>query len=89
MSSAAPFEVIPLGAGNFFSTKRFCTSMVLCAGGKMVLVDCPDPFFRMCHQASVKSGRKIDPGKIDHLILTHLNGDHCNGLEPFAFWKKF
>lgn len=59
------------------------------AGNEQVLVDCPDPFFRMCTEASKKSKRKLDPAKFDHIILTHLHGDHCNGLEALGFWRKF
>jgi len=81
--------VIPLGVGNFFSTHHFCTSLLLCAGEKKLLIDCPDPFFRICAEASRKSGRDIDPNKIDDLLLTHMHGDHSNGLEGFAFWKKY
>jgi ribonuclease BN (tRNA processing enzyme) len=83
------FEVIPLGTGNFFSTRRFCTSLVLCAGRDMILVDCPDPFFRICARASRKSGRSIDPAGLDDVVLTHMHGDHSNGLEGFGFWRKF
>ncbi len=53
------------------------------------MVDCPEPFFRIMDQATRKSGRKIDPAKIDDIVLTHLHGDHCNGLEGFGFWKRF
>lgn len=63
--------------------------MLLLAGGRTVLIDCPDPFFRVCAEASAKSGRKIDPAQIDHIVLTHLHGDHSNGLEGFGFWRKF
>lgn len=89
MSENEGFEVIALGTGNSFSTKRYCTSIVLRAGGATVLIDCPEPLFRMCSEASRRSGRPIDIESIDHVILTHLHGDHCNGLEGFGFWRKF
>lgn len=85
----ANFEVLPLGTGNFFPTKRFNTSLLLCAGKETIVVDCPEPFRRMCALAAKKSGRKIDLEKLNNIVLTHLHGDHCNGLEAFGFWRKF
>lgn len=87
--SEPAFEVIPLGVGNYFSTFRYCTSLLLCAGGRKVLVDCPDPFFRMTAEAARASGRVLDVEDFDDVVLTHLHGDHCNGLEGFGFWKRF
>jgi ribonuclease BN (tRNA processing enzyme) len=78
-----------MGTGNFFSTRRYHTSLLLLAGEFQVLIDCPDPFFRICADAARASGRKIDPERIDHVIITHLHGDHCNGLEGFGFWRRF
>ncbi len=89
VSPSAPFEIISLGVGNFFSVHRYCTSFLLRAGTAMVLVDCPDPLFHMFHNAGKKLKIKLDPARIDDVILTHLHGDHSNGLESFGFWKKF
>lgn len=82
-------EVIPLGTGDFIAIKRYPTALLLVADGRSVLVDCPEPLFRMCAESSEMSGRKIDLRLIDDIVLTHLHGDHCNGLEAFAFWRRF
>lgn len=89
MTSAPAFQVIPLGTGNAFSSRRYFTSIVLEADGAHVLIDCPEPFFRICADASRSSGIDIDPDRIDHIVLTHLHADHCSGLESFGFWRKF
>ena len=89
MTEPASFEVIPLGVGNFWSTIRYHTSLLLQAGDESILVDCPEPFFRMCAEAGERAGRKIDPAEINHVVVTHLHGDHCNGLEGFGLWRKF
>lgn len=89
MSQSSPFEVMPLGVGNYFTRFRYCTSLLLFVEGKRVLVDCPDPFFRMCADAEKAHGRTVDINSINSVILTHLHGDHCNGLEGFGFYKKF
>lgn len=54
-----------------------------------ILIDCPEPLLRMFKEASNVSGRDIDVGKIDHIVLTHLHGDHANGLECLGFYQKF
>ncbi len=89
--TAAPqsFEVIPLGTGNSFCRSRFHTSLLLAADEGLVLVDCPEPFFRMCHEAEQKSGRRVDPASILDIVLTHLHSDHCSGLESLGFWRRF
>lgn len=89
MSGPETFEVIPLGNGNFNTSTRFATSLLLLAGGHPILIDCPDPFFRICAEAAEKSGRTIDPGLIDDIVITHLHGDHANGLESLGFWRRF
>jgi ribonuclease BN (tRNA processing enzyme) len=89
LSPASGLEIIPLGTGNYFSTLRFHTSLVLLAGETTVLVDCPEPLYRMCALASESSGREISPENFNHVIITHLHGDHCNGLEGLGYFRKF
>lgn len=89
MSPNSDFEVIPLGNGNFNASLRFATSFLMLAGGRPILIDCPDPLFMICSQAAKKSRRAIDLAAIDDVVLTHLHGDHVNGLESFGFWRKF
>jgi ribonuclease BN (tRNA processing enzyme) len=26
---------------------------------------------------------------VDHVLITHLHGDHCGGLEQLLFWRRF
>lgn len=89
MSAAAPLEVVTLGAGNYCATRRYYTSLLLIGGGERVLVDCPEPIFRICAEAARRSGREVDPAKIDRIIISHIHGDHCNGLESLGFWRRF
>jgi ribonuclease BN (tRNA processing enzyme) len=35
------------------------------------------------------TGRVFDLAKIDHFLITHVHGDHMNGLEGVAFFKHF
>lgn len=89
MTEIAAFSVLPLGTGNFFSAQRYCSSLLLMTASSRVLIDCPEPFYRMCADAARTSGLDVDPATFDHIIITHIHGDHCNGLEGFGFFRKF
>jgi ribonuclease BN (tRNA processing enzyme) len=73
----APLTLTFLGSGDAFgSGGRFQTCILLEAAGSRSLID--------CGASSLVSMKKlgIDPGSIDHVLVTHLHGDHFGGL-PF------
>ncbi len=39
--------------------------------------------------ASERAGRALQLSDIDNILITHLHGDHMNGLEGVAFYKHF
>lgn len=82
-------QFLPLGIGDFFSRYHYCTSFLMLAGGQTVLTDCPSPLRKMLFEAGNRAGLEMDVESIRHLILTHLHGDHANGLEELAFFKRF
>ncbi len=82
-------RILPLGIGDYFSRIYYCTSLLVFAGSKKILIDCPDPLRRMINDASKKSGITLDITDIDDVILTHVHGDHSNGLESLGFFKRF
>src|SRR5215210_2062858 len=84
-----PLTVLPLGVGDAFSAKWYQTTFLLIAGGRHTLVDIPDPPRKALAEACAAAGVPSDLNQIDDLILTHVHGDHANGVEPFGFWKLF
>ncbi|MFW5864072.1 MAG: MBL fold metallo-hydrolase [bacterium] len=84
-----PLQVLPLGIGDAFSSIDYYTSMVVFGGQSLCQVDCPDPFRKILRERTGRTSRPLDAGDIDHVLLTHLHGDHCNGLEGFLFFRKF
>jgi ribonuclease BN (tRNA processing enzyme) len=82
-------EVIALGVGDAFSVKHHTSSLLLCCDGAWLGVDCPDRYREALESAARSSGRTLDLGAIDDMLVTHLHGDHVNGLEGIAFWKHF
>lgn len=84
-----PLQVLPLGIGDAFTAIDYNCSLLLMAGQNRCLVDCPDPIHRIFAERLAPTGVGVNVGNIDDIVLTHLHGDHCNGLESFLFYRKF
>jgi ribonuclease BN (tRNA processing enzyme) len=87
-----PFAVLPLGMGEFFSRKYYNSNLLLRLGDRLVQVDCPAPYRRMLGEATAGmgvGGGALDYGDIDDVIITHLHGDHSNGLEGLLLWRFY
>lgn len=83
---AKGLHLLALGVGNAFTRRFFPSSLLLVAGRRAVLVDCPAPLRRILGDAGRTHGLDIDIADIGHVVLTHLHGDHCNGIEEFGFY---
>ncbi|HEY3234712.1 MAG TPA: MBL fold metallo-hydrolase, partial [Polyangiaceae bacterium] len=83
------FEVVVLGVGDTFSEMHHSTALLLVCDGLHLAVDCPDMYRSVLRSASERSGRSIAIWDIDHVLITHVHGDHMNGLEGIAFYKHF
>ncbi len=79
------FEALILGVGDAFTMEHFGSSALLRAPRGYVLVDCPDHALRAIRRASASAGWDVPLTAITDVIVTHLHGDHCNGLEAFLF----
>ncbi len=84
-----PLEILPLGVGDTFSTKHNTTALLIRYAGEYLAVDCPDTYLRVLSQAAMTAGWPTLPADVNRLLLTHVHGDHMNGLEGFAFYKHF
>jgi len=78
-------RVLIVGIGDAFSTKNFGTSAVIEGPEGLLLLDAPDALLRALSEASAASGWSIQPASIRDIVITHLHGDHCNGLEALGF----
>ena len=83
------FQVQILGVGDYFTEIHNYSSFVIGADGSFTLVDCPDGLPKIINEANQVTDIGVRLQDIKHVILTHLHGDHSNGLEGLAFFKKF
>jgi ribonuclease BN (tRNA processing enzyme) len=83
------FEVFVLGVGDTFSEQHYCSALLLVCDGFHVAIDCPDMYRGVLRTVSKRSGRALQLSEIDNILITHVHGDHINGLEGIAFYKHF
>ncbi|NQU42257.1 ribonuclease Z, partial [bacterium] len=86
---SSSLRILPLGIGDAFSSVDYHTALLVMSGKTTCLVDCPDPIQRILRERTSCLGKILGPGDIDHILLTHLHGDHSNGLEAFLFQRHF
>src|SRR4030042_1045643 len=68
-------EIHFLGTGGWVATpQRDNTSVLLRAGGKLVLIDCPGSVTAKIRQVG------FDPREVSTIFLTHVHPDHIYGL---------
>jgi ribonuclease BN (tRNA processing enzyme) len=84
---------IPLGVGDAFSALYYSSSLLVIANDESrehrLLIDFPDPIRKVLRESSETTGLDLSIETIQATLLTHLHGDHVNGLECFGFYKRF
>lgn len=83
-----PLRAVIVGIGSALSDRFYGSSAVVLAPTGKILIDCPDSILRALRCSGEISGISLDPLSIHDILLTHLHGDHANGLEAFA-WKHW
>ena len=83
------FEIIPLGVGDTFSELRTTASLLFEYEGFRLAVDCPDRYRGVLKTIGERAGRSLPLQSIDDVFITHVHGDHMNGLEGVAFFNRF
>jgi ribonuclease BN (tRNA processing enzyme) len=83
-----------LGVGDTFTEKHVTHALLLEHEGFRLAIDCPDSYRRVLRQArdrqsDAKDAATLDLFAIDDVLITHVHGDHMNGLEGVAYFKHF
>ncbi len=82
-------RILITGIGDAFTRQNFSTGALIEGPEGHAMIDCPDLVHRVLAEASAKSGWSVEATQIDDILLTHLHGDHANGLESFGFLRRF
>jgi ribonuclease BN (tRNA processing enzyme) len=82
-----------LGVGDTFTERHVTHALLLEHDGFRLAIDCPDSYRRVLRQARDRVGGSLastlDLFAIDDVLITHVHGDHMNGLEGVAYFKHF
>ncbi len=84
------FELLMNGVGDAFSRQSWGTNFLCRKDGYLLAVDCPDSYRRaLVENGFEHEGEPLDADAIDGLVLTHLHGDHVNGLEMLLAYRRY
>ena len=84
------FEVLMSGVGDAFSCQHWGAHFLVRRGDFVLAIDCPDSYRRALSTHAFSHGDgTLDVEQIDAMILTHLHGDHVNGLEMTSCYSRF
>lgn len=72
-----------IGCGDAFSDKLGNNSALLEFNDTNLLIDIPDSNY-----SRIKNTNK-EYSDIENIFITHLHADHINGLERFAYYRKY
>src|SRR3954470_13298297 len=80
-----------VGVGDAFTARYHNACLLLESSATRLLIDAPPALARALRDLSLASPDLPAVGldDVDHVLITHLHGDHVGGLEQLLFWRRF
>ena len=86
---AKSLSVYVLGVGDAFTTEHFFSNVMLTVDGRDIFIDVPALPRRMFAYNNEHGVKQLSMENYREIIMTHMHGDHYQGLEEVAYLRLF